>query len=187
MLKKPHIYLTTNLLTGERYVGQTRGKMKYYKGGGIGLKRAFAKFGKTNFVKKPIVYCEAEELDRIEEAFIAYYDTYNNGYNESPKAKGGNNPRARMTIAEKAAYSRKMSAAAIGRTGDKNNNFSGVYANEVVPACLEAGSILGASKKLGVSRKTIRRRLKELGVSAVYDKHPANGCITHFVSKGDKI
>ena len=182
MLKRPHIYLTTNLITGKRYVGQTRRNDGYYKGGGAALLRDISKFGKDNFVKKPIVYCEVEELDRLEEALIEHYDTYTNGYNQTPKARGGNNPRARMTIEEKISYSKKIAAAGKKKTGDKNNNFSGVYAEEVVPACLETGSILGASKKLGVDRKTIRNRLKELRVSAVYDKHPANGRITHFVS-----
>jgi len=45
------IYLTTNLLNGKIYIGQSVKNDPYYLGGGKNLKRSIKKYGRSNFVK----------------------------------------------------------------------------------------------------------------------------------------
>ena len=47
------------------------------------LYRAFRKYGIDNFEFEILLECDESELQEKEIEFIAQYDTYNNGYNES--------------------------------------------------------------------------------------------------------
>ena len=81
------IYKTTNLVNGKMYIGkhQTSNVDDLYLGSGKILKYAIAKYGKNNFKREWIMFCEDEEemnlMERIyvDETWISRSDTYNIG------------------------------------------------------------------------------------------------------------
>lgn len=87
MKKYKYIYKTTNLTTGKIYVGQhtTNKENDKYLGSGIYFKKVVKKYGKENFVKEIIEYCDTQkELNEREIFWINKLNTINpNGYNLS--------------------------------------------------------------------------------------------------------
>ncbi len=83
---KGYIYLTTCLVNGKKYVGQSinhRDKNTYL-GSGIAFKCALRKYGKDNFKKTILVDNVSclNELNKLEREFIRKYDCIMpNGYN----------------------------------------------------------------------------------------------------------
>jgi len=77
------IYLTTNLITGKQYVGQTTNIRKDYIGSGLLIQKAIKKYGKENFKRETLIECSSqEELNEQEEFWIAVLNTLQpNGYN----------------------------------------------------------------------------------------------------------
>lgn len=79
------IYRITNLLNGKMYIGQhtTTNIDDGYMGSGIWIQRAIKKYGKENFRKEWLMFCEdEEELNWWERAFVDQNwvdrsDTYN--------------------------------------------------------------------------------------------------------------
>lgn len=67
------IYRTTNLETGDTYIGQTARKYSScYLGSGAILKRDIEKYGKECFSKDILLICrDGDQLDRMERLFIA--------------------------------------------------------------------------------------------------------------------
>ena len=94
------IYKITNLINGKSYIGQSidiegrwhneknRAFRPSYEHYDKTLFRAFRKYGLQNFQFEIIEECEELELDEKEKYYIALYDTYYSGYNET---LGGNN------------------------------------------------------------------------------------------------
>lgn len=76
-----YIYITTNLITGVKYIGQrfsTHIKGSFYNdtylGSGTVLKRAIKEYGIENFTKEIIQICNSkEELNEAEKYWIKYY------------------------------------------------------------------------------------------------------------------
>ena len=83
---KGYIYLTTCLVNGKKYIGQSINDRdrNTYLGSGIAFKNALKKYGKDNFVKTILVdniSC-LDELNELERDFISKYDCLSpNGYN----------------------------------------------------------------------------------------------------------
>jgi group I intron endonuclease len=79
------IYRITNLTNGKMYIGQhtTSNLDDGYMGSGKLLKRAIAKYGRENFRKEWLMFCEdADELNYMERVYVDYTwigrsDTYN--------------------------------------------------------------------------------------------------------------
>jgi group I intron endonuclease len=90
--KYMYIYLTTNMITGKRYVGQhaANDKINDYFGSGLLLNKAIKKYGKSNFTKEIIENCVSEQqLNKREEYWIKEKNTINpNGYNISGSGYG---------------------------------------------------------------------------------------------------
>lgn len=90
-MKPYYIYLTTNNINGKQYIGQHKGKPNdNYYGSGTTIIKALEKYGKENFSKTILCFCETrEEADEQEKFFIQKYDAVNsnNFYNN---AEGGN-------------------------------------------------------------------------------------------------
>ena len=59
------IYLTTNLITGEKYIGKDKNNCPSYIGGGVNLKKAIIEFGKENFKKEILEVCV--DLDNLKQ------------------------------------------------------------------------------------------------------------------------
>lgn len=93
-----YIYKITNLVNGKSYIGKTERSIKVrwkehlrlsrlnYQ---LPLYRAFLKYGTDNFSVEQIEECDPTILDEREIYWIAYYDTYRNGYNCTEGGEGG--------------------------------------------------------------------------------------------------
>jgi hypothetical protein len=107
-------YITTNLINNNQYIGMhcTDDIDDNYLGSGKYLKEAIKKYGKENFKREIICYCETiEEAHNNEEKYIIEYNTLKpNGYNLSPK--GGINGKGSLSEETKLKISNKL----IGKT-----------------------------------------------------------------------
>lgn len=101
------IYKYQNKINGKIYIGQSididrRYKQHLYDANnrpdrGCGVDLAIKKYGIDNFDFSIIEECPISLLDERERYWIAYYDSYNNGYNRSPGGtvlRGSEHPRA---------------------------------------------------------------------------------------------
>ena len=89
------IYKITNTVNGKSYIGQCQGNVKkrynaHIRGdGNKPLKEAIDEYGIENFTFKILHDDISDELlDDCEEAAIAKYNTFENGYNETPRGSG---------------------------------------------------------------------------------------------------
>lgn len=93
-----YIYLTTNKINGKQYIGQHKGEPNdNYLGSGLGITRAIKKYGKENFSKTILCYCDTrEEADKQERYYIELYDAVNSSkfYNAMEGGTGGDGWRA---------------------------------------------------------------------------------------------
>jgi group I intron endonuclease len=90
--------MTVNKITGEKYIGQhkclTRNRVKEYLGSGTRFRNALRKYGKENFEKTIIEYCEnLKQLNVRERFWIKQYDAQRNPhfYNIAEGGRAGNN------------------------------------------------------------------------------------------------
>lgn len=93
-----YIYLTTNNINGKQYIGQHKGDPNdNYLGSGLGIMRAIKKYGKENFTKTILCYCNTrEEADEQERYYIQKYNAVNSSrfYNAMEGGTGGDGWRA---------------------------------------------------------------------------------------------
>ena len=92
------IYKITNLINNQSYIGQSVNITKRWRGHKnispndhnyeYPLYKAFRKYGLENFSFEVIEECRIEELNEKEIYWINYYNSYKDGYNQTP---GGNN------------------------------------------------------------------------------------------------
>lgn len=97
------IYLfTNNIVENKHYVGQTKKgfnhRISAHESGHINpnnksyntkFYRALRKYGWNNFTTSKIIDCGPEELNKLETFYVAKYDSFKNGYNETT---GGDAP-----------------------------------------------------------------------------------------------
>lgn len=95
-----YIYLTTNLITGKKYVGQRSCHCEIekdtYLGSGEILKKAIKKYGRVHFLKQILEICYSkDELNQKEMQWIEFFDAVNNPefYNITGGGTGGNTYR----------------------------------------------------------------------------------------------
>lgn len=109
------IYKITNLINNHSYIGQSRDieerwKKHIYETSNSDypqyyytIHKAFRKYGVKNFSFEIIEECSEELLNEREIYWIAYYNTYNDGYNDTlggdcgPILCGENNANAKLT------------------------------------------------------------------------------------------
>lgn len=88
-----HVYLTTNKITGKKYIGYSTRNDASYFGSGPLILAAIKKYGKHNFEKIILEECSTiEEVSMAERKWIEYYDAVNSAefYNLSEGGYGGN-------------------------------------------------------------------------------------------------
>ncbi len=96
-----HVYLTINILTGKKYVGQTAKDNNQYIGSGKVIKQAIKKYGRDVFVKLILKTCNSkEELDFYEKKYIKDYDAVRRGdyYNLAQGGAGSNGNLGRKGV-----------------------------------------------------------------------------------------
>jgi len=108
-----YIYKTTNLINDKIYIGQCGGKIynrrKGYLGSGVLISRALKKYGRKNFKKEILCYCETLEGLNIQEIYyIAFYK--NQGYTMYNITDGG--------------------GGALGLRGEKASNYGKTFSEE---------------------------------------------------------
>ena len=109
------IYKITNKENGKAYIGQSihiedrwhkhkwESQAEGYPQYNYTIHKAFRKYGISAFTFEIIEECDQEMLNEREKYWIALYDTYMKGYNDTeggdggPVMKGEDNPRARLT------------------------------------------------------------------------------------------
>ena len=88
-----YIYVITNLINKKQYIGQhaSNDENDDYNGSGKLIERAIKKYGKENFKKEIIQYCDYEiELNNLEIYWIKKLNTkVSNGYNLTDGGEGG--------------------------------------------------------------------------------------------------
>lgn len=98
MTKEYYIYVTTNNINGKKYIGQHKGKPEdNYFGSGTTITKALNKYGKENFSKEILCFCDTrEEADEKERYYINFYNAVedNNYYNNAEGGSGGDGWRS---------------------------------------------------------------------------------------------
>ena len=88
-----YIYLTTNKINNKKYIGQHKGSpTDNYFGSGTTILKAIAKYGKENFTKEILCFCETrEEADQKEKEYIQLYNAVESKdfYNNAEGGAGG--------------------------------------------------------------------------------------------------
>jgi group I intron endonuclease len=87
-----HIYKITNKLNGKIYIGQSTKDDPSYLGSGIIIIKSVEKYGRDNFIKEVIEYCEGDVVNEREIYWINFYNSTDRkiGYNISTGGNGGN-------------------------------------------------------------------------------------------------
>ena len=85
------IYLITNKIDGKIYIGKhsTDKLNDYYIGSGVLIKKAIQKYGRENFIKEYLAFCDTEEkLNWLERFYIKKYNAKECGYNLTDGGEG---------------------------------------------------------------------------------------------------
>lgn len=111
-MKEYYIYLTTNLLSGRKYIGKHYGEINDdYLGSGRDLVKDIKALGKSNFRKEILFISQSEEENANKEReFIKAFDAVKNPlfYNIHEGGNGGNTI-AGWSDEERKEYSKKIS------------------------------------------------------------------------------
>ena len=97
------IYKITNLINNKKYIGMDTHNNPNYFGSGTLIQKAIKKYGKENFTKEILEYCNSiEELESKETYWINHFNalTDKNYYNLEDNRKRGINPFANKSKAE---------------------------------------------------------------------------------------
>jgi hypothetical protein len=151
-MKYGSIYLITNKVNGQQYVGQTKrnvrlrwGAHKRTKSGILG--NAFKKYGLNNFIFEEIISCfDKDSLNYYEKYFIEFYNTLRpNGYNLTT---GGNDYTFDNETKQK-MRNKKLNK-------ESTNHIVGVKAiNTITSEIYVFSSFKNACKELNISRSSI--------------------------------
>ena len=85
------IYKTTNLINGKIYIGKDEKNKKTYLGSGKILKLAIRKYGRENFSKTTLEFCNKDNINEREIFWISKYKSQDPeiGYNLAKGGEGG--------------------------------------------------------------------------------------------------
>ncbi len=99
------IYKITNLINDKIYVGKQETTRKDYLGSGTLIKKAIKKYGRENFKKEILEYCETkEELNEREIYWIEKLNAIKEGYNIATGGEGGDLSKYRKNSLKNKTY-----------------------------------------------------------------------------------
>lgn len=166
------IYLTINLINGKIYIGQlTRIGLHGYLGSGARFKKALKKYGKQNFTRVTLCYCDnQEDLNKMEIYWIAYFNSTDAkiGYNVTTGGFGVSGFSARKGQKLSEQHKAKISQSHIGlkATPEQREKQSKAKQKPIIEYDLQMNiikewpSALIASKELEIPRTNIGRVLR---------------------------
>lgn len=164
------VYMIRNKVNGMMYIGATTQSLKKRrithlsharnKNNDMVIAAAIREFGEDNFEWSIIEEVDNEsDLERLEIYYIGYYDTYNNGYNQTIGGKGPtgfkHTEKAKENISKNHRDIKGKNNPGYGKCGKDNINAIGVKINGN-----QFDTITKAGKYLNVSRATVRNRIK---------------------------
>lgn len=122
-----YIYRITNIHTGKFYIGSHKTQVLNdgYFGSGIYLRRSIKKYGKENFIKEYIEFCETEDELRRRETEILNTIKADSTYNLKYCSMGGNT-REKYNPEQKKEYIQKLISnpnSPIGKRGEDAFNY----------------------------------------------------------------
>ena len=171
-----YIYKTTNLINGKIYIGQHKSNLfdSQYKGSGVILRKAFAKYGKENF-KVEIIDDSANNADELNKLELYYIQKFNSrdskiGYNlhcGGNVQNGENNPMygKHFKMPPEAIKKIRQSNLGMVRTPEQKKKISDtrkqrIASNDIIP--WNKGISTGSRSKESIEKgsKTIKERWK---------------------------
>jgi group I intron endonuclease len=179
------IYKTTNLLTGQYYIGKDKHNNPKYLGSGKKLVNAIKKYGKENFSKTILEYCISDEhMASREQYWIEQLDSIRLGYNLAAGGNGGNTRKGYSDI-EMQAYktnlrtgyinSEKVAISIEARRGKKRPEHSELLkmlykTGKIVPHNLgkQSSNITKQKISLGNRGKTRTNKHKQILAESKY-------------------
>lgn len=212
------IYCYTNNITKYKYIGQTinpEDRFKQHKSSAFNpnardynttFHKKVREYGWENFTYEILEETSDELLDEAEIKWIAYYDTYRNGYNDTPGGRGNSGPMKDETkkklslikgqlseeeiIAIRKAYANKESPSEYYNKYYKDimhyNSFLNIWTGKkygtIMPEVIE----IGRHSKLDLElANQIRKEYQEDGISyqALADKYDVGKCTIRDVIK----
>jgi len=149
-----YVYITTNILTGLKYVGShcTDNIDDNYLGSGRYFIKAVQKYGKNNFRREILEHCDNIRLAReLEEKYIREHNTlFPNGYNLSPTGGCERGISGALSDEHKKSIRRWQS----GKTYEE------IYGEERAKEIKEKQNQLKIGRKQ--SQETINKRIKKI-------------------------
>lgn len=104
-VKYHFVYKTTNLINGKWYIGKhsTNDLNDSYLGSSQHLKSAIKKYGKENFIREILLFCDSEEAAYEKDAELVTMEVVKNPmtYNKMPGGKGGQKMRTDDQLKER--------------------------------------------------------------------------------------
>lgn len=121
-----YVYKTTNLINGNIYIGkhQTKNINDGYLGSGNLIIKAIKKYGRENFVKEILHYCESEEeMNKLESEIVTEDFVKQSGvYNIASGGQGGSGVAKCVTKEGRKLAGEKISRVLKGRTAETHEH-----------------------------------------------------------------
>jgi group I intron endonuclease len=159
------IYKVLNKINGKIYIGQDSKDRPKYLGSGQLIKKALRKYGKENFVKETIGYCDdKEELNFAEKFYIDFFKSkVPNGYNITDGGEGvlGYHPTEEGRD--------RISKAMVGRPHSEEHRIKIAEANKHRHHSEETKKLIGSYHKGKIISEEMRNSISK---KLTGSKHP---------------
>jgi group I intron endonuclease len=170
------IYVIRNILNEKEYIGfhATNDLNDDYYGSGKLIERAIKKYGKKNFAKEIVEFCNEENWEEREIYWIKEKNTYYpNGYNLTHGGEGGFGKIMNEEARKKISDSKKGKPA-------WNKGKKGIYSEKSLlkMSISQSGKIISEETRKKISeantgRPKTEEELKKLSIAKLGDKNPA--------------
>lgn len=190
------IYCLENKINGKKYIGQTiqAGQARWRKHKSDSFDKdthlycAMRKYGIDNFYYSILEEIDNELLNERERYWIAHFDTYHNGYNETLGGQGANILELdidEIVAAYEIYHSTRKVASLFGCTAptiadrlrsigklDPGYQRTSFDDNDLAEAYAELKSLRKVGELFGCDKKTVSIHLRKMGVAINPPGHP---------------